>query len=321
MAKKLWIGFDLGGTKMLAVVFNNQFEKIGSNKRKTRGYEGQEKGVARMIKTIYSALEDAGESLEDVAGIGVGCPGPIDFDSGSLIEAPNMGWKNVPVTKLLKKEFGKPVFVNNDVDAGVFGEYTFGAGTGARTIIGIFPGTGIGSGCVYHGNILQGASTSCMELGHTPVGGDKTLEEVCSRLTIAAEAARAAYRGEAPHLLELAGTDLREIRSGVLKESIENGDVAVEEIVRKAARWIGRATGTLVNLLAPDVVVLGGGLVEALPDLYLEEVKAEAKKAAMPLYQKTFSVKLAELTDDATVLGAAAWAKQALSSDDESNPT
>src|SRR5690606_30228773 len=161
----------------------------------------------------------------------------------------------------------------------VYGEYRFGAGKNARCMIGIFPGTGIGGGCVYDGIILRGKQLSAFEIGHVQVnpagqqcgcGRIGCLETEASRLAISAAAATAAYRGEAPHLYEDAKTDLGQIRSGALAASIKAGDKAVERIVVRAARLIGRVVGDLVNLLAPDVIVLGGGLVEAMPDLFVE---------------------------------------------------
>jgi glucokinase len=134
---------------------------------------------------------------------------------------------------------------------------------------------------------------------------------VASRVASAPAAAAGAYRGEAPHLLELAGMDLSDIRSGVLVKAVKAGDTVVEEIIRDAARWLGVAIGNVVNLLGPDVVILGGGLVEAMPELYVEEVERSAMARVMPSFEGSFKVVAAELADDATVMGAAAWAQDA----------
>ena len=115
--------------------------------------------------------------------------------------------------------------------------------------------------------------------GVGPVG---TLEGLASRLAIAAEAAKAVFRGQAPHLKELAGTDLSRIRSSALARSIEMGDKVIELIVRRAAEQVGRGIGSLINILAPDVVVLGGGLVEAMPKLYLEGVRDGVRRNVLP---------------------------------------
>lgn len=313
-----WVGFDLGGTKMLAAVFDEDFKIIGTKRRKTKGHEGAKAGVSRMIDTLEDALDDAGKSKDNLAGIGVGTPGPLDLDLGILLDTPNLGWKNVKLRDALEDAFDCPAIIGNDVDIGVYGEYCHGAARGARCVVGIFPGTGIGGGCVYEGRILRGKTSSCFEIGHIPVQPDGplsgigtrgTLESVASRLSIASAAAAAAYRGDAPALMELAGTDLSDIRSGALSKSIEKGDAAVEAIVREAARWIGVGAATAVQILTPDILLLGGGLVEAMPDLFLEDVGKEMEQRLMPSYRNTVDIRVAELGDDAGITGAAAWAR------------
>jgi glucokinase len=316
--RRFWVGFDLGGTKMMAAALSDEFRILGRRRRKTKGAEGAKAGIERIVESIRDALEDGQVPAEEVAGVGVGCPGNIDLERGVIVDSANLGWKNVQLKEILQKEFGCPAVILNDVDAGVYGEYRFGAGKNARCVIGVFPGTGIGGGCVLDGQLIRGKSMSCFEIGHIevspdglPCGCGRTgcLETEASRLAISAQAAMAAYRGEAPHLLAAAGTDLSEIRSGMLAEAIKAGDSIIERIVERAARQIGRAVGDVVNLLLPDVVVLGGGLVEAMPELLVKGVEDAARQRAAPPFAKTFKVAAAKLGDDAVVRGAAAWAE------------
>lgn len=319
--KNLWVGFDLGGTKMLAAVYDSDFQLLGKKRKATRGSEGSEAGIDRVQGLIVKAVEEAEVSVDRIAGIGLGAPGPLDLIDGVVLDTPNLGWKNVPVQRQLEERFGCPAVLLNDVDAGVYGEYCFGAAKKARCVVGLFPGTGIGGGCVIDGDIFRGSRLSCFEIGHMRVvpdgplcgcGRRGCLEAVSSRLTISAMAAAAAYRGQAPHLKEAEGTDLSAIRSGALAASIKAGDQVVEDIVRAAARHLGSAAGSLVNLLNPDVILLGGGLVEALPDLYSEVVLAAARKQAMSCYRDSFTVRVATLGDYASVKGAAAWARRTI---------
>jgi glucokinase len=314
--KRVRVGFDLGGTKMFAGVFDENYKLLGKERKKTKGHLGAEMGVERVIGTIREALAEAGVTAAEIAGIGVGCPGPLHLDEGVLIDAVNLGWKEVKLKKLLEAEFACPVTIANDVDAGVYGEYRFGAGRGAHCLLGVFPGTGIGGGLVYRGQIFRGRTQSCMEIGHMPLfpfgprdgtGSVGTVEAYASRLAIAAAAALAAYRGQAPNLMKSAGTNLSDIRSGTLAESIKAGDKAVERAVTDAADMIGITIGGIINLLAPDVIVLGGGLVEAMPELFTTAVKKAAKQYAMDAFRDSFTVVPAQLGDNATVLGAAAW--------------
>lgn len=315
---RYWIGFDLGGSKMLAVAFDPAFRPIARKRKRTKGREGAGSGVQRMAKLIGSVAEEAGISTGQIGGIGIGCPGPLDLARGVVLEMPNLGWKKLRLKDELEKAVGCPTVVMNDVDAGVYGEYRLGAARGARSCVGVFPGTGIGGGAVYEGDVIRGKTGSCLEIGHIPVSRDGPLcgcgrrgclEAVAGRVAVSAAAAAAAYRGEAPNLLRLAGTDIDRIRSGALAEAIAAGDRAVEMIMRDAARTVGWALAGVINLLAPDVVVLGGGMVEDMPDLWRDEVEAAARSRVMPSFENTFEVMVTQLGGDATVIGAAAWAQ------------
>ncbi len=320
MAKKddtYWLGFDLGGSKMLAKVYTQKLKDLGKERKRTRGQDGAEAGVKRMIKTIYDALEDADVSADQLSGIGMGIPGPLDLDKGIILEAPNLGWENVKIQAQMESEFQCPVVILNDVDAGVYGEYVAGAAKKSRCVIGAFIGTGIGGGCVYNGRLIQGKKESCMEIGHFPVlpdgplcgcGRRGCLEAVASRLAISAAAATAAFRGDAPYLLENHGTDIKNIKSGALTASVEAGDEGTIEILTRAAHYIGRTLAGTINLLSPDTVVLGGGLIEANPKGFIRAIENAIHDSVMPSFQGTYTVTPAEIGDDAGAVGAAAWA-------------
>lgn len=319
---RCWIGFDLGGTKMMAAVFDSDLHILGWKRRRTRSQEGAKAGLDRIVATIDDALADAERSREDIAGIGIGSPGPLDLDRGVILDTPNLGWSKVPLKATLEKEFKCPAGVLNDVDAGAYGEFVSGAAADARCVVGAFPGTGIGGACIYDGEIVRGETQSAFEIGHIPVlpegplcgcGKRGCLESIASRLAIASAAAAAAYRGEAPYLLENGGTDLAAMRSGMLAKSIEAGDASIEVIVRKAAHWTGVALATATNLMAPDIILLGGGLVEAMPNLYIQEVTGALKEHVMASYHGSYKVVAAALGDDAAVTGAAAWVQHEVS--------
>lgn len=325
-AAEYWLGFDLGGTKMLATLYDAEWNPLCSKKRKTKGHEGADAGLERIVETIGMVLEKSEVPLDAVRGVGIGCPGPIDVEEGVIIEAPNLGWEKANVRKAIASKYSFPSVVLNDVDAGVYGEYLFGAGHKAKCVVGIFPGTGIGGGCVYDGSILQGRHVTCMEIGHVlvmpdgPMSGSPTpgtLESVASRLAISAAAAQAAYRGQAPRLMDKAGTDLSLIRSGVLADAVANGDEVVKKILIAAARQLGRAAGGLIHILAPEAIVLGGGLVEAMPKLFLNTIKSTIDDFVLPSFRGTYEVAVAKLGDDAGVLGAAAWGRHVIT---ESRP-
>jgi len=317
--KICWAGFDLGGTKMRVAIFDQKFHLLAAAETKTKGFRGVRNGVRRMAELLDEAWGAAKVRIPRarLAGVGLACPGPVNIRTGVVRELPNVGWHNVPLARMLATASGVPVVTINDVDAGTYGEYCFGAGRNGQCVVGIFPGTGVGGGCVLRGELLVGAEWSALEIGHLPVqprgplcgcGQRGCLEAVASRLAIAQAAAAAAYRGQAPHLLAEAGTDMQTIRSRAIARAITAGDVAIERIVRDAANWTGVGVAAMVNLLAPDIVVLGGGLVEALPKLYLDAVATTAQDRVMRTYRGTFRIVVAKLGDSATITGAAAWA-------------
>ncbi len=315
--KQNWVGFDLGGTKMSAVVIDENFRILSEEKQKTKAREGIEKGFEKIVDTLDKAIKKAGVPVSSLGGIGIGFPGAIDYEKGLILASPNLGWEALSVKKRLSKKMGCPVVLLNDVDAGIFGEYRLGAARKARCTIGIFVGTGVGGGAVLEGKILRGKKYSCFEIGHMPIlpggplcgcGQRGCLEALSSRLAISSAAAQAAYRGQAPYLLKTCGMDLSNIRSSVLAASVKAGDKAVEAVIRNAASWIGSAVAGIIHLLLPDVIVLGGGVVEAMPKLFCEEVQKEALKRVLPVYAKTFRVVPAKLGDYAGLLGAASWA-------------
>jgi len=317
MSENIYCGFDLGGTKMLCVLMDHKKKVLHRERKKTKGADGGQAGIARVIDLIRETLVNAKIEPERVSSIGLGCPGPVDMEKGIVHLAVNLKWKNVPLAKHIEEAFGRSTAILNDVDAGVYGEYLCGAAKGAYSVAGIFPGTGIGGGFVYDGQILRGKSHTGMEIGHTKItssehtSGTKmggTLESEASRLAIAAQCAKLAYRNEAPVLSKLAGTDLAEIRSKVLSASVKGGDEQVDLVVRRAARTIGYAAVNLIHMLTPEVIILGGGLVEALSQLYLEEVKKVVSENVLECYEDICKIKIAELGDDAGAIGAGLWA-------------
>lgn len=311
-----WIGFDLGGTKMMASVLDANYNVLGSARKSTNGSDGAAKGRSKIVKAIHEAMEDAGVNPKGIKGIGIGCPGLVNPEKGVLIFAPNLGWSNMALRKLLQHLFRCPVAVLNDVDAGTYGEYVLGAGKGSRSLLGVFPGTGVGAGFVYNGQLVMGRAISAMELGNlllpgthigSPVFGTVTLEDLTSRLALASQAGLACYRGQLPDLDKKTEGALRNIRSKALANAFRSGEDAAMIMFRNSIRYLGMGVATVVNLLAPDRVTLGGGLVEELPGLYLSLLKEEVDRYAIPELARGVKYSLAKLGGQAVAAGAVAW--------------
>lgn len=202
------LGLDIGGTKMLAAVFDHEFRVVAQAKKKSKtGGESDVNASAeqRVIGVITEAIQAAG--APPVRGIGVGSPGPLDPATGIIIDTPNLGWKNFPLAERLREKFGVPVLVDNDVNVGTYGEWRFGKVSDCRHVVGIFPGTGIGGGIIVDGKMLHGFSGAAGEVGHMTVepggpfcgcGKRGCLEAVASRIAIAKEVAALAAREDAP---------------------------------------------------------------------------------------------------------------------------
>ncbi len=303
------IGMDIGGTKMMAVVFNKEFQPVGRYRKKSKAKVPPEDHV---INIIQGALDDAG--VKEIRGVGMGSPGPLNPDTGVIIDTPNLGWKNFPLAEIVETHFGVPAVVDNDVNMGTYGEWCFGEVQKCQNVLGMFPGTGIGGGIIINGKLHHGFSGSAGEVGHMTIqvdgpfcgcGKRGCLEAMASRIAIAKEAVALAARGDAPYILENCGTDLSKVRSGMLARAVENGDTQVEKVIKRAAFYVGVGVANLINVLSPEAVVLGGGLVEAMEPLYLNEVNRAVKEHAMPFLRKNVRIVAAKLGDDAVAIGAA----------------
>ena len=320
--REFWVGFDLGGTKMLACVLDAENRVLGEARKATGGSEGQAKGRDKILKTIAEAIEEAGVDPRDLQGIGIGCPGLVDPLKGVLLSAPNLGWKQVKLAEMLRRAFAVEVAVLNDVDAGTYGEYVLGAGRGSRSLLGVFPGTGVGAGFVYDGHLIMGRSVSAMELGliqwpGTHLGssnwGTVVLEDLTSRLALAAQAGVACYRGQLPQLDRKTSGNLRQIRSKALAQALRGGDEAGMIMFRNSIRFLAMGIANVVNLLAPDRIALGGGLIEEMPKLYLQLLREEVARFALPELTKGLKYAVASLGSHAVAIGSVAWLRQRVS--------
>lgn len=317
----LVIGFDLGGTKMLATVMDASYRILGRDRTRTRASEGPEAVFGRIVETVRGAIADAGVKIGRVRGVGVGSPGPLDPFNGVILDTPNMGFRNFPLRQRLSEALGLPVSVDNDVNLGTLGEYHFGAGRGAVNLVGVFPGTGIGGGLILDGKLYRGHTGGAGEVGHMIIqaggaicgcGQRGCVEALASRLFLAKEAAAMAARGDAPTIAARAGTDLSEIRSKALAKAYAAGEGPVVALIEDSARMLGIGLANVVNLLSPERIVLGGGLVEALPETYVELATQSMRDHAMAWLAAPVQVVAAELGDDAVVMGAAKLIRDAL---------
>jgi glucokinase len=316
--KKILVGVDLGGTSLLAVTTNAKGKILGERKRKTHAEEGASAVLERIAKTVRNAVRDAGAKMANVRAIGIGVPGPVDPEQGVIFSAPNLGptWNHLPVASYLGEKLGCPVYLENDVNVGAIGEHSLGAGKGFTDIVAIFVGTGIGGGLILNDGLYQGTRFTAGEVGHTVLLADGPqcgcgkrgcAEAIASRTAIEREIRSGIESGResiVPQILAESGRET--MSSSVIATALERGDALTQEVVAKAEYYMGLLVASVVNLLDPQAVILGGGVVERLGENYMGPVRETAEHYYLNQQDKAkIHVVEAQLKDYAGVLGAA----------------
>jgi glucokinase len=319
------VGVDLGGTKVLAGVIGADGEIIATAKRATKAEAGVDTVVERIVKTVRNAVDEAKLSLSDIEAICSAAPGPLDPETGTVRNAPNLpGWSSVPFARLLSEGLdGRPVFIENDANLGALGEHVLGAGQGYRSLVGIFVGTGIGGGIIKDGKLWQGAHRTAGEIGHTIVlaegpvcgcGSRGCLEALASRTAIERDIWAAIKAGRESKITEIIKREQRErLTSSILAEAFNQKDPLVTEIISRVQFYLGLTVANILNLIDPQLVILGGGVVEALDESFIEPIRQTAYQYTLnKLDVKTIPIVRAKLGDYSALLGAATYARQRL---------
>lgn len=319
MDQQLLLGIDFGGTKILAGVATAEGEVLGRAKTKTKAEEGPLAVVRRIAETAREAMVAAQVTPAQIVATGIGAPGPLDPARGMVLEAPNLGWKDVPLSDMLHEQLGLWPHLSNDVNAGTWGEYALGAGRGAHVCLGVFVGTGIGGGIVIDGKLFEGATGQAGEIGHVcidlkgPVcgcGRRGCMEAFASRSSISREIWQEYKNGTRSKQLEKVEKGSM-IRSKQLAKGLLEKDKLFTGVIDRATQYVGIGLAAAAHLLNPDRIVLGGGVVEALGDAYVDRVRVAFTEAVFPSIGSACSLVEASLGDDAALLGSALLARDA----------
>lgn len=324
-AGKPVVGVDLGGTKVLAGVVDRDYKILQTAKKATKGEMGVDAVVQRIAKTVREATRLAGMELGDLGGVCSGAPGALNPEDGIVRFAPNIeGWENVPFAKLLSDQLsGIPVFIENDCNLGSLGELTLGAARGVRNMVGIFVGTGIGAGIVLDGKLWHGTHKTAGEVGHMVVladgpvcgcGNRGCLESVASRTAIERDIRLGVRAGRKTMIPELLKGDMNaRITSSILAQAYNARDPLVFEVIDRSQHYLAVFIGSIINFVDPDMIVIGGGVAEAIGEAYVEPVRDVAYQYAMNRRDaRDVKIVLAELGDHSALLGAAVYARQRL---------
>jgi glucokinase len=315
-----FLGVDLGGTKILTGVFKNSLECIASSKLSTKSQRGVEEVIERIARCVQDAVDEADLSIKNVAGVGIGAPGAVDFAAGSVIFAPNLdGWKNISLKKELEKALDVPVFVENDCNIAALGVHAAELKGKPKHMVGIFVGTGIGGGLILNGELFSGFNHTAGEIGHMVLeingpkcgcGNKGCFEALASRTAIFQRIKEGVKDGQKTLLVDMLGDDLKDLRSGDIRKAIRRGDKFVDKVVEEASEYIGIATANLINIFNPEVVVLGGGVIEALQDEMMGVIVETAKDYAMPGTMRGVEIIASKLGDNAGITGGAVLARK-----------
>jgi glucokinase len=315
------IGIDLGGTKTLAGVVSADNRILGRAKRSTPAREGGPAIVATIMECVDDAIDSAGLTRRDILAAGIGTPGPLDVDAGVILFSANLNVKNFPIGPELSAALGWPVMVRNDVRVGGYGELRLGSGQGYRNIIAAFVGTGIGGCIVMDGKILEGSTGNAGELGHTVIkaggprcgcGGRGCVESLASKTAIARRIDKAFRKGLPTVLAEKLGRKGGRLKSRDLAEAVALGDVVALKEVQRGARFLGIGLGNLVNLLGPELIIIGGGIAEALGEPYVDLVRTAIRNHSLIDPNRKIRIERAALGDNSGILGAALLAREHL---------
>ena len=311
------ICLDVGGTKVLGAIFNEKDEIIYRLKKRSKSSGDASADVEKVIIGIVEEMiKESGIDRKKLNAIASCAPGVIDQENGIILFSPNLPWRDYDIRTPLEKKFKVPFYIGNDVNIGILGEYKHGAGQGYTNVVGFFVGTGMGGGLVLNGSLFTGNQFKAAEYGHMVLdpegplcncGQRGCLEAFSSKQGMSAYIRQQVARGRNTMMAEFVKDGV--FRSKPLKKALDAGDAVATEAVDRACHWLAVAAGNMINVISPDLVLFGGGVIEAVGDLFLKKILAEVDRYCMPAIRSTVEIKNAELGDDSILYGDLAMIK------------
>jgi len=312
MAEEYSVCLDIGGTKVLGAIFDEKEKPVYRLKKKTKsGGDSSENIEQVIISVVEEMLEESGIKKSKVKAIAAGAPGVINQAKGIVLFSPNLPWRDYDIRTPIEKKFGVPFYIGNDVNVGVLGEYKYGAVQGYKNVVGFFVGTGMGGGLILDGKLFTGHMFKGAEYGHMILdsegplcncGQRGCLEAFSSKQGMSAYIRQQVSRGRECMMAD--ALDGSAFKSKALKKALAEHDAVATEAVDRACHYLAIATGNMINTISPDAVVYGGGVIEAVGDLFLEKILAEVDRYCMTSIRPTVVLKKAALGDDSVLYGA-----------------
>ena len=309
--KNYVVGVDLGGTKISTALSDLEGKIINQTTIPTDAHEGEVPVLNRIINSIEKVVNDSAVSYEDIKGIGIGSPGPLDAKQGIIITTPNLPFKNFNLVKPISEKFGVPVFLDNDANVAAIGEFMFGAGKGAENIVFFTVSTGVGGGAILNGKVYRGHTSNALEIGHMTVAphgprcncGNVGCVEATSSGTAIAKRAHEALSTKVE-------TSLRKYENVTSYEVIVEaaaGDPVAKDIIDDAMNYLGIAVANAVSIFDPEYVIIGGGVSKA-GDVVFDTVRKVVNKRCFKSMAESVKIVPAGLGTDAGLIGAVALA-------------
>jgi glucokinase len=310
------LAVDIGGTKIMTAVFSDGGRMLAKEVCPTLADEGLEAVIERLFSAIDGLLSQNNMVSSQLVGIGIAAAGIIDSGRGLITVSPNLpGWHDVPLKKIVAEKYSVDTFLLNDACGAALGEHRFGAGRGVSNLVLLTLGTGIGGGIIINGELYEGASGSAGEIGHMIIdvngpecacGNRGCLEALASGVAIAGDAVNRIKKGEKSSLVEMVRGEIEGITAEQVGAAARGGDSLAMEVISQAAGYLGMAMVNLVNIFNPEMIILGGGMVE-LGALFVDPAKKIAAEKAFRVSAQAVDIVTAQLGNEAGVYGAAAY--------------
>ncbi|HGC8754967.1 TPA: ROK family glucokinase [Streptococcus agalactiae] len=319
MSKKL-LGIDLGGTTIKFGILTLEGEVQEKWAIETNTLENGRHIVSDIVESLKHRLSLYGLTKDDFLGIGMGSPGAVDRTSKTVTGAFNLNWADTQeVGSVIEKEVGIPFFIDNDANVAALGERWIGAGANNPDVVFVTLGTGVGGGVIADGNLIHGVAGAGGEIGHMIVdpengftctcGNKGCLETVASATGVVRVARQLAEQYEGSSAIKAAIDNGDTVTSKDIFIAAEDGDKFANSVVERVSRYLGLAAANISNILNPDSVVIGGG-VSAAGEFLRSRVEKYFVTFAFPQVKKSTKIKIAELGNDAGIIGAASLANQ-----------
>ncbi|HGC7539269.1 TPA: ROK family glucokinase [Streptococcus agalactiae] len=319
MSKKL-LGIDLGGTTIKFGILTLEGEVQEKWAIETNTLENGRHIVSDIVESLKHRLSLYGLTKDDFLGIGMGSPGAVDRTSKTVTGAFNLNWADTQeVGSVIEKEVGIPFFIDNDANVAALGERWVGAGANNPDVVFVTLGTGVGGGVIADGNLIHGVVGAGGEIGHMIVdpengfmctcGNKGCLETVASATGVVRVARQLAEQYEGSSAIKAAIDNGDTVTSKDIFIAAEDGDKFANSVVERVSRYLGLAAANISNILNPDSVVIGGG-VSAAGEFLRSRVEKYFVTFAFPQVKKSTKIKIAELGNDAGIIGAASLANQ-----------